>query len=79
MEVANIGWIGVAMNRNKAYGTRAVMCLEESAVAIGSDEDKHLDYHNTELCRVRETADVAEEYPKVDADLDDDGYVDVDL
>ena len=42
VEITNIGWIGVNMNRNQAYETHAVMDLEASAVAAEtSDIDKH--------------------------------------
>ena len=86
VEITNIGWIGVNMNRNQAYGTHAVMDLEASAVAAeASDIDKHAERrdYDTDMHRVGRDADITahieEECPMVDKDLDEDGYVDVEV
>ena len=85
VEITNIGWIGVNMNRNQAYGTHAALDLEASAVAAGTDVDKHAERgdYDTDMDGVGRDADVAahieEECPMVDRDLDEDGYVDVEL
>ena len=79
VEITNIGWIGVNMNRNQAYGTHAVLDLEASAVAARTGADKRAERRDYDT-DVGRDADVAAHIEgEVDRDLDEDGYVDVEL